>query len=128
MTTWSATYFGSFFVPVPAALMPFSCAVAGQRDVDRDRLGVLDPDQDHVGEVDLGGPGGLGDDLLQQAQEDREHLHVRVAVVDDLAHEVVEPDVGGDVLAEQVERVEGDLVVLLDRPRRSGARSRAGPG
>ena len=33
-------------------------AVAGQGDVDRGALGVLDPDQDHVGEVDLCGPGG----------------------------------------------------------------------
>src|SRR6476660_6635769 len=41
----------------------------------------------------------------------------RFGVVDDLAHEVVEPHVRGDVLAEQVERVEGDLVVGLFRRR-----------
>jgi hypothetical protein len=69
MTTWSATYFGSFRAPV-ALQFP----VAGQGDVDGDALGVLDPDQDHVGEVDLGGPRGVGDGLLQQAQEDRQHL------------------------------------------------------
>ena len=128
MTTWRATYFGSFLVPVPAALMPFSSPSPVREMSTADRLGVLDPDQDHVGEVDLGGPGGVGDDLLQEPQEDRQHLHVRVAVVDDLAHEVVEPDVGGDVLAEQVEGVEGDLVVGLDRRARSGGRSRAWPG
>ena len=128
MTTWSATYFGSFRGTGAGGADALQLAVAGQRDVDGDGLGVLDPDQDHVGEVDLGGPGGVGDDLLQEAQEDRQHLHVRVAVVDDLGHEVVEPDVGGDVLAEQVEGVEGDLVVGLERGGVAAARSRAWPG
>jgi hypothetical protein len=30
---------------------------------------VLDPDQHHIGEVHVGRPCGLGDHLLQQAQE-----------------------------------------------------------
>ena len=105
MTTWSATYLGSFRAPVPAALIPFSSPSPVSEMSTAVALVVLDPDQDHVGEVDLGGPGRVCDDLLQEPQEDRQHLHVRVAVVDDLAHEVVEPDEGGDVLAEQVEGV-----------------------
>jgi hypothetical protein len=39
--------------------------VAHERDVDRDRLVVLDPDQYHVGEVNVGRPGRLGDDLVE---------------------------------------------------------------
>jgi hypothetical protein len=68
-------------------------------------------------EIHVGRPSRLGDDLLQQAQEDREHLHAGVAVVDDPGHEVIKTYVGGDVLAEQVERLERDLVLVLDRSR-----------
>lgn len=47
-------------------------------------------------------------------QEDRQHLHVRIVVVDDLAHEIVEPHIGGHVLAEQVKGVDRDLAIGLE--------------
>ena len=63
-----------------------------QTDVGLAAVDLLDVDQHHVGEVD-GGVVGVGLNVpVEIAQVDLLLLQLRVAVVDDLRHEVVQAD------------------------------------